>query len=150
MEWARLPGDELTAPERHLLKTLRNDPAMAPAAYNLGVRLATDSIDKAIWWMRKAMEMNPDNPTYPYALAWYQWMKGENEAAIKTLHSMVERHPSFGEAHKLLGEIYEGRGENHRAEDIYLKGIFNHRMDMRIRFQLRTKFQALKRGHKEE
>jgi len=93
------------AAEKYLKKAFNADPQMAQAAYNLCVITAKDRISEAVTWCRKASELRPQEPKYAYTLAFYLNQKGEKDAAVKTLNSLLEKYPQDKDAERLLKEI---------------------------------------------
>ena len=97
--------------EKALRTALKSDPQLAPAAYNLCVMLAKDRIEEAIDYCKKANELRPDEPKYAYTLAFYQYQKGETDAAVKTLNDLLKKYPGYRDAQMLLQEITNKRNE---------------------------------------
>jgi tetratricopeptide (TPR) repeat protein len=91
--------------EQHLKKALDADPQMAQAAYNLCIITATDRIDEAVTWCRKAAELRPQEPKYAFTLAFYLNQKGDRDEAVRTLKAIIEKHPGYKDAVMLLGEL---------------------------------------------
>jgi tetratricopeptide (TPR) repeat protein len=102
-----------------LRAALAVDPELAAAAYNLGVLLAETDIDDAIHWCRRAEQLRPREPKYTYTLAFYEHQKGDHEAAIASLKRLIERHPGYADAYRLLGAIHEARGKSSEAFAVY-------------------------------
>jgi tetratricopeptide (TPR) repeat protein len=91
--------------ESYLKKALKADPQMAQAAYNLCIISAKDRIGEAVGWCRKAAELAPQNPAYTYTLAFYLNQKGDKDEAVKTLESLLVKHPGYRDAEMFLGEL---------------------------------------------
>jgi tetratricopeptide (TPR) repeat protein len=103
--------------EQYLRKALEADPQMAQAAYNLCIIAAKDRIDEAVSWCRKAAELRPHDPKYAYTLAFYLNQKGDTDAAIRTLRTIIEEYPGYRDARMLLGEIAKKEGKPQRIEE---------------------------------
>ena len=73
--------------------------------------LAKDRIEEAIDYCKKANELRPDEPKYAYTLAFYQYQKGETDAAVKTLNDLLKKYPGYRDAQMLLQEITDKRNE---------------------------------------
>mgnify|MGYP005838973713 CR=1 FL=1 len=99
------------------------DPRCAVAAYNLGVLLASDRPNEAIDWCRKAAELRPQEPKYPYTYAFFLRQRGDTGRAIDTLRAMLERDAPYPEAYSLLGHIYEELGRNEDATEVYRRAL---------------------------
>jgi tetratricopeptide (TPR) repeat protein len=91
--------------ERYLKKAIKADPQMAQAAYNLCVITAKDRINEAVTWCKKASDLRPQEPKYAYTLAFYLNQKGDKEAAVKTLKTILETYPQYKDAEMLLKDI---------------------------------------------
>jgi len=91
--------------ETHLKAALQADAKMAPAAYNLCVLLAADRPEEAVDWCRKAMILQPEEPRYAFALAYFLEQQGKKTEAISILGPVVEKYPSYQEAQRLLKKI---------------------------------------------
>ena len=98
-------GQNEQAAETYLKKAFAADPQMAQAAYNLCVITAKDRIGEAVTWCRKASELRPQDPKYAYTLAFYLNRQGDKDAAAKTLNELLEQHPQYQDAERLLKEI---------------------------------------------
>ncbi len=65
---------------------LKSDPQFPEAAYNLGVLLSEDRLPEALQWLRRAHEIQPNNPKYSYSLGFYLSQQGEVREAIEVLN----------------------------------------------------------------
>ena len=110
---------DLVRAEEHFRDAFAKDPRMADAAYRLCMIMPGERQTEALAWCRKAVEINPDEPNHAYTLAVTQSRSGDFEAAIATLASLIERHPSFGAAHLLQGELYQMAGQEEQALLVY-------------------------------
>jgi tetratricopeptide (TPR) repeat protein len=122
---------------------LNRDPKSAQAAYNLGVIVAKDRMDEAIMWFRKACEINPDEPKYSYSLAFFLYQNGNADGAIRTLQQMLIRSPSYMEAYKLLGQIYEEHGEIEKAITVFRSAMENDEISEYERYLFEQRIRAL-------
>jgi tetratricopeptide (TPR) repeat protein len=116
---------DLRAAETYLRKALDADPQLAQAAYNLSVVLSRDRMDEALTWCKKAVDLRPDEPKYAFALAYYQDLKGEAEAATTTLETLLERFPTSVDAYLFLGALYEKQGKKAEARRTYERALEN-------------------------
>ncbi len=105
--------------ESCLRKALELDPQLAQAAYNLGVLLLQQGKSEGLNCCRRAWELLPSEPKYGYTLAFYQAKMDDENGAIATLTTLLERSVAYADAYKLLGSIYEHRGEKEKARAIY-------------------------------
>lgn len=114
--------------EKAFRTALTSDPDQAEAAYNLGIILASDRIDEALIFCRKAFELNPDEPKYAYTLAFYLDKTGDYIKAIPILDKMVEKRTVYSGIYLLLGDILERLGRIDDAIDVYRKAAANENM----------------------
>jgi len=91
--------------EGFLKKALQADPQLAQAAYNLCVITANDRIGEAVTWCRKAVTLAPESPAYAYTLAFYLDRSGDKDGAIRTLESLLAKHPDYHDAQTLLRKL---------------------------------------------
>jgi len=110
---------ELPAAEKNLKAAFRADPQLAGAAYNMCIIMARDRIDEAMTWCRKAAELRPQEPRYAFTLAFYLNQQGDSEGAVALLNELMRKHPTYADAYRLLGGIYEKQGKNSEAEEVY-------------------------------
>ncbi len=97
-------GDAVAA-ESRLRAALQADPAMAEAAYNLGVLLATNRPTEALGFLRQAAAGDPQQPKYAYTLAFFMASGGDRDGAEEILRDLLARRPDFRPAAQLLDEI---------------------------------------------
>ncbi len=115
-------GDDRQA-EEHLRAALEAEPRFPAAAYNLCVLLAEDRLGEAIEWCRRAAELQPGDPRHAYTLAFYQNLGGDSPGAVRTLRRLIERHPAYGDAHVLLGTVYEEVADTAAAIAAYSQAL---------------------------
>jgi tetratricopeptide (TPR) repeat protein len=135
-------GDRKGA-ERYLRQAWKTDPQMGQAAYNLCIILSDSKPEEAIGWCRKASEASPSNPKFAYSRAFYERKKGDTEAAIGTLRSLIARNPDYPDAYVLLGEIYESQGRVNEARNVYQQALWNQDLPAQIRTYIEQRIRAL-------
>jgi Tfp pilus assembly protein PilF len=109
--------------EAALRAALKADPQMAPAAYNLAVLVAPRNPAEAVKLSRKAAGLRPEEPRYAFTLAFYQHQRGEAKAATSTLETLLARHPAYGDAYLLLGELYVKASKVHEARQLFARAL---------------------------
>jgi tetratricopeptide (TPR) repeat protein len=124
-------------------KVLKTDPESAVAAYNLSITLAQDNIEEAIEWCRKARDLRPEDPKYPYTLAFFLRQKGDVDSAISTLEQLIRQPIAFADAYALLGRILEEEGKIDSAIEVYQKAAKNERLSEQERYGFTARIQAL-------
>ncbi len=95
--------------EKYLRKAMKADPQMAQAAYNLCVITSKDRINEAVTWCRKAADLRPQEPRYAFTLAFYLNQKGDRDAAVRMLKTIIEKYPGYKDAEMLLQKIRSGK-----------------------------------------
>jgi tetratricopeptide (TPR) repeat protein len=106
-------------------QALQLDPNSAVAAYNLGVLLAAHRVEEGLPWCRKAYNLRPDIPKYGFTYAFYLNQTGAQKDAIGILTALVGRKTADANTYRLLGAIYERRGQFDRAAGVYQAGADN-------------------------
>jgi tetratricopeptide (TPR) repeat protein len=109
--------------ETALRTALKADPQMAPAAYNLAVLVAPKNPAEALELSRRAMALRPEEPRYAFTLAFYQHQRGDAPAAMTTLQALLARHPAYGEAYLLLGELYVKASKVQEARQLFARAL---------------------------
>ena len=134
---------KLPEAERAFRSAFKSDPKSAQAAYNLGVLLAKAHPQEALDWCRRAAELRPDEPKYPYTLAFFQYQQGQGGAAALGLEKLLEQAPAYADAYALLGQIYEEQNQTAKALSVYRRGAENARLPEAQREQFRTRTLSL-------
>jgi len=129
--------------ETALRTALKANPQMAQAAYNLAVLVAKEQPAEALELSRKAAELRPEEPKYAFTLAYYQAQNRDVAGAAKTLEDLVQRHPAYGDAYLLLGEIYEKQGKTPEARGLYQRALGTKDFPGSIKAQISAKLGAL-------
>ncbi len=122
-----------------------NDTNSAAAAYNLGVLLANDQPEESLTWCRRAAELRPDEPKYPYTLAYFLTQRGRLDEAIQALEKSLTRAPAYPESYMLLGRLYESQGMVRQAIGVYQRAVDNDRLPEDLRRQFATRLRQLDR-----
>lgn len=105
--------------EKNFRETLKADPSMADAAFNLCRIVAAERAEEAISWCRGAVAAAPMNPGYAYYLSFLQFQAGDMDGARSTAASLMELHPTFGDAYLLAGGLEEQEGRFDAAIAVY-------------------------------
>ncbi len=127
--------------EMRLRTALRTAPDLDKAAYNLGVLLASNRIEEAIEWLRKAHGLRPDEPKYGYTLAFYLNQSGADDEACSILQAVIKRRPAYADAYGLLGMIYKRQKQVEEAAAVYRLAIGN--LPPRLHDQFRARLRSL-------
>ncbi len=105
--------------EKAFKKVLEINPSNAVAAYNLSVIAAQENIAAAVGFAKIAAESNPEELKYLYTLAFYQFENKERTKAVKTLKTLLENHPGYFPATRLLVDIFLKEGNKQAAVSVY-------------------------------
>jgi tetratricopeptide (TPR) repeat protein len=98
-------------------EAIRLNPKNADAMNYLGY-LWTDQgirLDEAIDLIRKALEIDPENPAYMDSLGWAYYKKGMIQDAVKMLEAAVQKVPEDNLIRLHLGDAYFENGQWDRA-----------------------------------
>ncbi|MHC5158011.1 MAG: ammonia-forming cytochrome c nitrite reductase subunit c552 [Planctomycetota bacterium] len=107
--------------ENALKTALKAGPKPNPlAAKNLSVLVAQrGDLDGAVTYARMAYKGRPEAPDYGYILAYYQLQNGQTPDAKETLQQVIQSHPGYITAIRLLADIYLREGSKEKALQVY-------------------------------
>jgi tetratricopeptide (TPR) repeat protein len=108
--------DRLDILERDLNAVIAKDPANADALNALGYTLVdrTDRRDEGLGYIKRAMEIKPDEAAILDSMGWAQYRLGHLAEALKYLRRAVERSRD-GEIAAHLGEVLWATGQREEA-----------------------------------
>jgi Tfp pilus assembly protein PilF len=106
-----------------LLTALSANPKQAVAAYNLSVIYSQESMDQAVKYATIAAESMPEDPKYPYTLAYFQLQNNQAEKAKKVLKKIIDKYPSYLFAISLLADTYLKEGNKDEAIQLYNRAL---------------------------
>jgi Tfp pilus assembly protein PilF len=66
-----------------------------------------------------AYKGRPEAPDYGYILAYYQLQNGQTPEAKETLQQVIQSHPGYVTATRLLADIYLREGNKEKALQVY-------------------------------
>jgi Flp pilus assembly protein TadD len=130
--------------ERAFRAALKTEPDSAVAAYNLGILLAEHKPDESLRWCGKAHEIQPDEPKYAWAYAFYLRQRSRLTDAAAVLQPFVSRGTHHGDAYLLLGDIYMENGKTEKARDVYELAAGNEQLPLRLRHYCGERLEAIK------
>lgn len=110
---------DLQRAEKHLRKAIAINPGLADAAYRLCLILSSGKTQEAVYWCRKAAEINPAEIAYGYALAFNQSKAGDIAGAMDSLSALLQHAPAFGPAWLMQAELYQLNGNTESAIRVY-------------------------------
>jgi tetratricopeptide (TPR) repeat protein len=113
--------DQLEADLKFILKT---EPDNAHALNALGFTLAdqTDRYDEAYAYLKRAIEIMPDDPAIIDSLGWVHYRLGNYDEAIQLLRKALARYDD-SEIAAHLGEVLWVTGEQEEARGIWQKAL---------------------------
>lgn len=117
---------DLESSESDLRAILDKDENNATALNALGYTIATlsERYDEAFELVRRAYEMEPDNPAIADSVGWIHFLKGEREQALDYLRRAFEAFPD-GEVAAHFGEALWVSGREKEAEAVWREGLEN-------------------------
>lgn len=105
-----------------LRKSIELDPGSAAQAYNyLGYMWADkgENLEEAGDFIKRAVEMDPENPAYLDSLGWWYFQKGDTEKALEQLQKAAAAiQPEDAVVYEHLGDAY-GKSNNVAQALIY-------------------------------
>lgn len=113
----RLRAGDKTEAERLFASTVKLSPEYPPALLQWGDSLAIGGqIEAAKEQFERRLKLLPHDSASLYALAKLDHSRGDDGAAMERLESVVQQDPKFQEAHLMLADLLEKKGETRRAE----------------------------------
>ncbi|MGA3171078.1 MAG: tetratricopeptide repeat protein [Chthoniobacteraceae bacterium] len=104
-------------------KSIDLDPANASDAYNyLGYMWADRGmkLDEAAGYIKKALQMQPDNAAYIDSMGWYYYKKGDFARAIEILKKAAKLiQPEDAVVDEHVGDAYAAAGDTNQAIDYW-------------------------------
>ena len=113
----------------------KSDPRSAPAAFNLGVLLASDRPVECLQWCRRAVALRPRDTRYGYTLGFFLNQQGQTAEAIQVLTTVIQQNPPSAEAYVMLGSIHERQGRWAEARGVYQRAGANAQLAEAERMQ---------------
>lgn len=116
--------DQLDVTERDLRKVLERDPDNAYALNALGYTLAdrTDRYAEAAEYIKRALELLPDDPAVIDSMGWVQYRLGNHEESLKYLRRAFEMSGD-AEIAAHLGEVLWVSGRRDEAREVWAQGM---------------------------
>jgi tetratricopeptide (TPR) repeat protein len=118
--------DRLDITESDLLKVLSTEPENANALNALGYTLAdrTERLQEALEYIKRAMELVPDDPAILDSLGWVSYRLGKMQDAVKWLSKAFE---IMGDAEIAAhyGEVLWKLNQHDKAREVWQKGRDN-------------------------
>jgi tetratricopeptide (TPR) repeat protein len=110
--------------ERDLQAILKTEPDNAHALNALGFTLAdrTDRYEEALGYIKRAMEIMPDDPAIIDSLGWVYYKLGRFQESVKWLRRALTRFDD-AEIAAHLGEVLWVSGEKLEAREIWQKAL---------------------------
>jgi len=110
--------------EADMLVILKTEPDNAHALNALGFTLAdrTDRIEEAYEYLKRAMQMKPEEPAFIDSFGWVHYRMGKYEEAIHLLRKALSQVED-GEIAAHLGEVLWVSGQKQEAMGIWKKAL---------------------------
>lgn len=131
--------------EAAFLEVLQKNPKSAETLNYLGYMLADRGVklDQALTYVKKALELDPNNAAYLDSLGWAYFKLNELRLAEENLQAAVARLKNDPTIHEHLGDLYFKTGDLHKAEEAWQKAIAHGNESDEIE-KVRVKLQKLK------
>jgi tetratricopeptide (TPR) repeat protein len=112
--------DNLELLESDMLTILKTEPDNAHALNALGFTLAdrTDRLQEAYEYLKRAIELKPEDPAVIDSFGWINYRLGNNEEAIRLLRKALAQFED-GEIAAHLGEVLWVTGAHQEAMDVW-------------------------------
>jgi tetratricopeptide (TPR) repeat protein len=118
---------QLDLAEQLLKRSIELDRSNAAQALNyLGYAWVDRNIriDEAGGLIRKALEMEPDNPAFLDSLGWFHFRKGEYPEALRLLMRAAETiHPEDAVIYEHIGDVQSALGDTRAALEFWRKAL---------------------------
>ncbi|MEP7075585.1 MAG: tetratricopeptide repeat protein [Acidobacteriota bacterium] len=111
--------------EATLRAILKQTPGNPIALNNLGYFLLerNERTTEALDLIRKALKVDPTNPSYLDSLGWAHFMLGNFVEAEKNLRSAARMDPSSVTIHEHLGDVYGKEGQSDKARSSWQRAL---------------------------
>ena len=111
--------------ERTIRELLQIQPTNAEALNYLGYLLADNGrqLEEAVRLVQRALEADPDNPSYLDSLGWAFFRRGELDQAEKYLSPAAERLPRNSVVQDHFGDLLAGRGRWQDAIAAWMRAL---------------------------
>lgn len=107
--------------QKKIEKAKKNNPQYQ---YNMGLfHLNSNQLDKAIYYLKRTLDLEPNYYLALNALGLAYSMKGELRKSVHYFQKCLESNPLFTEAHNNLGSVYQEMGNLDKAEQQFKQAI---------------------------
>jgi len=102
-------------------------PRLADGRVRLGwARLCSGDLNKSLEYFRKALELEPCNPSAHYSMALAYWAQGRSEESLEACSRALCCSPAESAVHIILGKLYAGQGKVDWAKAEYETALRLH------------------------
>jgi tetratricopeptide (TPR) repeat protein len=110
---------------------LERDPLDAQTLNYLGYMLAErgERLDEAVRFVERALEIDPENPSYLDSLGWARFRAGEPARALPLLERAAARLPRTSVVHDHLGDVRMALGDRDGAVEAWRHALAGDRED---------------------
>lgn len=129
--------------ETTLRDILKQSPQNPVALNNLGYFLAErgEKLNEALDLIKKAVELNPNNPSYLDSLGWAYFKLGQLEEAETNLKNALRIDESSSTIQEHLGDVYQKQGKFEAAKTAWQKAL-NLALESEDANRLKTKLSS--------
>ena len=101
-------------------------------------------LDRALEYIKKAVQLKPDNGYITDSLGWVYFRLGELEKAETELERAIQLEPGDAHIYNHLGDVYNSLKKRTKALQAYEKA-YEMFKDEKNRTEVRTKIEALRK-----
>jgi tetratricopeptide (TPR) repeat protein len=125
---------------------IQANPKNAEALNYLGYMLADRGVklDQALDYIKRALELDPNNGAYLDSLGWVYFKLNDLELAQKFLAKALSRIKNDPTIYDHLGDLYFKMGEHSKAEEAWKKAISHSSEDEEIA-KIKEKIKGIKK-----
>ncbi len=134
LNFAMLMGEmgRLEEAEVAMKNVLKVNPESAQAAFNISVMLAERKPMESMDYIKKAVELDPNEPKYQYSYAFYLLKSDGKDKAREILENLVATYPDYADSWFLLGNLYE-QDDKTKAKQLYEKALQNKALNDEVK-----------------
>ncbi len=97
---------------------LQLDPRFCPAVHAVGLlNMEIGNNTKAVEYFRRALELEPDNSSFPVELSQALMANGQTDEALQVLQADIARHPQSLATMSMLGQAYLQKRDYAQAKE---------------------------------
>jgi Tfp pilus assembly protein PilF len=118
-------GGDYAAAETTLRDILKQTPGNPIALNNLGYFLLerNERVDEALDMIKRAIKIDPTNPSYVDSLGWGYFKQGNFDEAERQLRTAARLDPGSATIQEHLADVYEKQGKSDLAKSVWQRAL---------------------------